>query len=151
MSLRKQVHHSPDAAQHGCEIAIGRARGSPGRDARKGCETSTRGYLRTMSEGGVIIVGSGPAGVAAAESFREHDTSSAVRMLTADSDLPYARPPLSKEYLRGQIDDVGLHPPRWFDDRSIDLVNDATVDGLDLAEHTVIAGRRRFRFDTLIL
>jgi NADPH-dependent 2,4-dienoyl-CoA reductase/sulfur reductase-like enzyme len=104
-----------------------------------------------MSEGGVIIVGSGPAGVAAAESFREHDTSSAVRMLTADSDLPYARPPLSKEYLRGQIDDVGLHPRRWFDDRSIDLVNDATVDGLDLVEHTVSAGRRRFRFDTLIL
>ena len=76
-----------------------------------------RGYQRAVSEHGVIIVGSGPADLAAAESFREHDTSSAVRMLTADPALPYARPPLSKEYLRGQIDDVGLHPRRWFDDR----------------------------------
>ena len=35
---------------------------------------------------------------------------SAVRILTADPALRYARPPLSTEYLRGQIDDVGLHP-----------------------------------------
>jgi 3-phenylpropionate/trans-cinnamate dioxygenase ferredoxin reductase component len=45
----------------------------------------------------VIVVGSGPAGVAAAESFREHDTRRPVRIFTADIDLPYARPPLSKE------------------------------------------------------
>ncbi len=121
------------------------------RDSREGCENSMRGYLRTVTEGGVIIVGSGPAGVAAAESFREHDTLSAVRILTADPDLPYARPPLSKEYLRGQVDDVDLHPRRWFDDRTIDLVRDATVDGLDLAEHTVTAAGRHYRFDTLIL
>jgi 3-phenylpropionate/trans-cinnamate dioxygenase ferredoxin reductase component len=104
-----------------------------------------------VSEDGLIVIGSGPAGVAAAESFREHDTSSAVRILTADRDLPYARPPLSKEYLRGQTDDVRLHPRRWFDDKAIDLVHDATVDGLDLAEHTVSAGGRRYRYDNLIL
>ena len=33
-----------------------------------------------------------------------------VRILTADSDPPYARPPLSKEFLRGETDDVALHP-----------------------------------------
>ena len=109
------------------------------------------GYQSVVREDGVIIVGSGPAGVAAAESFRKHDNVSAVRILTADPALPYARPPLSKEYLRGQIDDVGLHPRRWFDDRRIDLVHDATVDGVDLAERTVHAGGRDFRFDTLIL
>jgi NADPH-dependent 2,4-dienoyl-CoA reductase/sulfur reductase-like enzyme len=89
--------------------------------------------------------------VAAAESFREHNTSGRVRILTADRGLPYARPPLSKEYLRGQTDDVGLHPRRWFDDRAIELVHDTTVDGLDLAERTVRAGDRRYRYDTLIL
>jgi 2-polyprenyl-6-methoxyphenol hydroxylase-like FAD-dependent oxidoreductase len=88
--------------------------------ARPGINHVGAGYQRAVSEHGVIIVGSGPAGVAAAESFRKHDTVSAVRMLTADPVLPYARPPLSKEYLRGQIDDVGLHSRRWFDDRAID-------------------------------
>ncbi len=104
-----------------------------------------------MSEDGLIVVGSGPAGVAAAESFREHNTSGRVRILTTDRDLPYARPPLSKEYLRGQTDDVGLHPQQWFDDKTIELVHNTTVDGLDLAERSVRAGDRRFRYDTLIL
>ena len=104
-----------------------------------------------MSEDGLIVVGSGPAGVAAAESFREHNTSSRVRILTTDRDLPYARPPLSKEYLRGQTDDVGLHPRQWFDDKAIELVHDTTVDGLDLAERSVRAGDRRYRYDALIL
>ena len=104
-----------------------------------------------MSEDGLIVVGSGPAGVAAAESFREHNTSGRVRILTTDRDLPYARPPLSKEYLRGQTDDVGLHPQWWFDHKTIELVHNTTVDGLDLAERSVRAGDRRFRYDTLIL
>jgi 3-phenylpropionate/trans-cinnamate dioxygenase ferredoxin reductase component len=104
-----------------------------------------------VSEDGLIVVGSGPAGVAAAESFREHNTSGRVRILTADGDLPYARPPLSKEYLRGQTDDVGLHPRQWFHDKAIELVHDTTVDGLDLAGRTVRARDRRYRYDTLIL
>jgi 3-phenylpropionate/trans-cinnamate dioxygenase ferredoxin reductase component len=104
-----------------------------------------------VSEDGLIVVGSGPAGVAAAESFREHNTSGRVRILTTDRDLPYARPPLSKEYLRGQTDDVGLHPQQWFDDKTIELVHNTTVDGLDLAERSVRAGDRRFRYDALIL
>jgi NADPH-dependent 2,4-dienoyl-CoA reductase/sulfur reductase-like enzyme len=104
-----------------------------------------------VSEDGLIVVGSGPAGVAAAESFREQNTSGRVRILTTDRDLPYARPPLSKEYLRGQTDDVGLHPQRWFDDITIELVHNTAVDALDLAERSVRAGDRRFRYDALIL
>ena len=100
---------------------------------------------------GIIIVGSGPAGVAAAEAFREHNTDAPVRIFTADVDLPYARPPLSKEYLRDQTDDVGLHPAHWFDDRAIELVRGAAVDRLDLGERAVFVGDRRQLFDILIL
>jgi 3-phenylpropionate/trans-cinnamate dioxygenase ferredoxin reductase component len=99
----------------------------------------------------VIIVGSGPAGVAAAESFRDHNTDTPVRILTADIDLPYARPPLSKEYLRGETDDVALHPAQWFDERAIELTTGAAVDRLDLAERAVYAGGRRHPFNILIL
>lgn len=104
-----------------------------------------------MNGSGLIIVGSGPAGVAAAESFREHDTSAPVRILTADADLPYARPPLSKEFLRGATDDVALHPAQWFDDRAIEIAYGATVDRLDLTERSVYAGGRRHEYDALIL
>lgn len=104
-----------------------------------------------MNGSGLIIVGSGPAGVAAAESFREHDTSAPVRILTTDADLPYARPPLSKEFLRGATDDVALHPAQWFDDRAIEIAYGATVDRLDLTERSVYAGGRRHEYDALIL
>jgi 3-phenylpropionate/trans-cinnamate dioxygenase ferredoxin reductase subunit len=104
-----------------------------------------------VTKPGVIIVGSGPAGVAAAESFREHDASAPVRILTADIDLPYARPPLSKEYLRGQTDDVALHPAQWFGDKAIEITRGAAVDRLDLVEHAVFVGALRHVFDRLIL
>jgi len=104
-----------------------------------------------VNEPGLIIVGSGPAGVAAAESFREHDAQTPVRILSADVDPPYARPPLSKEYLRGETDDVALHPAQWFDERSIELIAKAPVDRLDLAERAVYVGDQRHAFDTLVL
>jgi 3-phenylpropionate/trans-cinnamate dioxygenase ferredoxin reductase component len=104
-----------------------------------------------VTKSGVIVVGSGPAGVAAAESFREHDSRLPLRIFTADIDLPYARPPLSKEYLRGQTDDVELHSAQWFDDRKIELNRGAAVDRLDLGERALYVGDERHSFDTLIL
>lgn len=109
------------------------------------------GYENAVSEDGLIVIGSGPTGIAAAEAFRKHNTKSRVRVLTADPDLPYARPPLSKEFLRGETDDVGLYPRRWFDENAIDVVHDVAVEGLDLAERTVHAAGRHHRYDTLIL
>ena len=66
-----------------------------------------------MAQPGLIVIGSGPAGVSAAEAFRAHNGDVPVHIVTADSDRPYARPPLSKDYLRGKTEDVALHPEQW--------------------------------------
>ena len=104
-----------------------------------------------MTSHGLIIVGSGPAGVAAAESFREHEAATLVRILTADIDLPYARPPLSKEYLRGQTDDVSLHPAQWFADRAIEITRGAGSTGWTSSSARYSSARNAMRFDRLIL
>jgi NADPH-dependent 2,4-dienoyl-CoA reductase/sulfur reductase-like enzyme len=114
-------------------------------------EHSQCGYHLVVTEPGLIIVGSGPAGVAAAASFRDHNSAAPVRILSSDGDIPYARPPLSKEYLRGQTEEVTLHSAGWFDDRHIELTLGVTIDRLDLAERIVHSGGQRHRFETLIL
>jgi len=73
------------------------------------------------------------------------------RILTADPALPYARPPLSKDYLRGETEDVALHPAQWYDDRSMELVGDLCVDRIDGQARTVIAGNTRFEYRAVVL
>ena len=104
-----------------------------------------------VTETGLIIVGSGPAGVSAAEAFRTHNADAPIKILTADLALPYARPPLSKEYLRGETDDVALHALQWFTDRSIELKRGIEVDQIDLVNHCVSAGDTRYGYTNLVL
>ena len=99
-----------------------------------------------MTQPGLVVIGSGPAGVSAAEAFRAHNADAPVQILTADPALPYARPPLSKDYLRGETEDVALHPAQWYDDRSIELINDVHVDRIDGQSRTVITGDSRFDY-----
>jgi 3-phenylpropionate/trans-cinnamate dioxygenase ferredoxin reductase component len=73
-----------------------------------------------MDSTGLTVVGSGPAGLSAAEAFRKHNSRDPVRIVTEDPARPYARPPLSKEFLRGEADraEAELHPEQWFRDRT---------------------------------
>ncbi len=102
-------------------------------------------------DGEVIVIGSGPAGVSAAESYRRHGGKLPVRILTEDPDSPYARPPLSKEYLRAETEDVALQSPRWFRDRGIEMVHAAVLEQVDAAERHVVAGGMRFPYAALVL
>ncbi len=98
----------------------------------------------------LVVVGSGPAGVSAAEAFRRRDAQTPVRVLTADTDSPYARPPLSKEFLRGETDDVALHPKDWYAEHRIELVC-ARVAHIDLAARSVVVDEERHPYSALIL
>ena len=93
---------------------------------------------------GFIAIGSGPAGLAAAETFRQKHPNIPVRILTSDPALPYAKPHLSKSYLRGRHPKLDLHTPSWFMQNGIQLHRGITVDHIDLDEREVVtvAGRR---------
>jgi 3-phenylpropionate/trans-cinnamate dioxygenase ferredoxin reductase component len=106
-----------------------------------------------MNTPGLVIVGSGPAGVSAAEAFRKHDPDTGVLLLTDDPALPYARPPLSKEFLRGDVEetDTELHPASWFDERAITVLASAEVTSIDVVHKTVTAGGVAHAYRTLVL
>lgn len=102
---------------------------------------------------GLIVVGSGPAGLGAAEAFRECNSHDPVRIVTDDPALPYARPPLSKEFLRGEADsaEAELHPEQWFRDRNIELVRTKGVGGIDRTHRYVTAAGQRYSYRALVL
>ena len=106
-----------------------------------------------MTSTGLIVIGSGPAGVSAAEAFRKHNPTDTVHILTDDPAPPYARPPLSKEFLRGEaeVTDAELHPAEWFDDRAIELVRAGGVEAIEVANQHVRAAGKSFPYRWLVL
>ena len=76
-----------------------------------------------MSEESIVIVGAGHAGVQAAVSLREEGYAGAITLLSDETELPYQRPPLSKAFLKGQmeLDGLPLRAQKLFDDHAIDL------------------------------
>jgi 3-phenylpropionate/trans-cinnamate dioxygenase ferredoxin reductase subunit len=99
----------------------------------------------------LLVVGSGPAGVGAAEAFRERSPEGPVRVLTVDPHAPYERPPLSKDYLRGEDTDVTLHPPDWYIERGIELINARRVEAIDVISQEVTSDGASYSYQSLVL
>jgi 3-phenylpropionate/trans-cinnamate dioxygenase ferredoxin reductase subunit len=60
-------------------------------------------------------------------------------MIGQESERPYERPPLSKEYLLGKAerDTIYVHPPQWYAEHDVDLRLGVTVTGLHPGSHEV--------------
>ncbi len=71
----------------------------------------------------VLVVGAGQAGAQAAISLRQAGFAGRITLAGAEPDLPYERPPLSKDYLAGErtADRLLLRPPAFWAARAIDI------------------------------
>ncbi|RDI33908.1 3-phenylpropionate/trans-cinnamate dioxygenase ferredoxin reductase subunit [Rhodococcus sp. AG1013] len=87
--------------------------------------------------GPVVIVGAGLAAVRAAEELRQSGYDGELVIVGDEPHLPYDRPPLSKEVVRGENDDTTLRPREFFDEQRIDLRLGAAATGLDRENRTV--------------
>lgn len=86
-----------------------------------------------------LIVGGGLAGAAAAEAIRARGGGGRVVLVTDDRERPYHRPPLSKEYLRGDQNRsaVFFQPPEWYTEHGVEVLTGARAAALDPQAHTV--------------
>jgi 3-phenylpropionate/trans-cinnamate dioxygenase ferredoxin reductase subunit len=91
------------------------------------------------AENAHVIVGAGLAGAKAAEALRAEGFSGPVIMIGEETDRPYERPPLSKEYLLGKADreTIYVHPLSWYIEHEVDLRLGTPVTGVDPAAHRV--------------
>jgi len=93
-----------------------------------------------MNANAHVIVGASLAGAKAAETLRLEGFDGPLVLIGDESERPYERPPLSKEYLIGKTDreTIYVHPQSWYSEHDVDLRLGAHVTGVDAAAHEII-------------
>ncbi|MBF6243562.1 MULTISPECIES: NAD(P)/FAD-dependent oxidoreductase [Nocardia] len=86
-----------------------------------------------------VIVGGGLAAAKLAESLRDNDFDGAITLIGEEAQLPYERPPLSKEHLLGKksLADFTVHTEQWYRDHEVELLLGTTVTAIDRSSKTV--------------
>jgi 3-phenylpropionate/trans-cinnamate dioxygenase ferredoxin reductase subunit len=102
---------------------------------RVGAKRKAAAPRRARSKGpeSVLIVGGGAAGNCAAETLRRDGFEGPITIVDPDSDAPYDRPNLSKDYLAGNAPEewIPLHPPEFYQEKGIQLRRGPRVASLD--------------------
>jgi 3-phenylpropionate/trans-cinnamate dioxygenase ferredoxin reductase component len=104
--------------------------------------------------GTYVIVGAALAGAKAAEALRDEGFEGRVVLVGDEAELPYERPPLSKDYLRGESprEKARVHPDGFYESHDIELRQATTVASVDTAAAAVeLEGGERIGYERLLL
>jgi 3-phenylpropionate/trans-cinnamate dioxygenase ferredoxin reductase component len=107
-----------------------------------------------MSGHGLVIIGGSYAAQQIAFSAREAGYAEPIRLIGEEAFLPYQRPPLSKGFPSGKVDQdaLVLRPDSFYAENKIELVLGTRVTAIDRAGRTVVtADGRRFPYDRLAI
>ena len=107
-----------------------------------------------MSKRTFVIVGASLAGAKAAEELRGRGFDGRVVLIGSEPERPYERPPLTKDYLRGESDreKVYVHEQGFYERHEIELVTGMRVTAIDArASRVTLDGGHGFGFDRLLL
>lgn len=100
----------------------------------------------------VVIVGGGHGGAAMAAQLRQRGYAGSIAMLTAEPELPYERPPLSKEYLAGEksLDRMLLRPPAFWAERHVSILTSTRVNAVDPAARILTTSAGPIHYSILV-
>jgi 3-phenylpropionate/trans-cinnamate dioxygenase ferredoxin reductase subunit len=92
-----------------------------------------------MTPYSALIVGTGHAGAQAAIALRQHGFDGTIGMVGEEAELPYERPPLSKEYLAGErsFERMLIRPPSFWTDREIAIMGGRRIVAINAEKHVV--------------
>jgi 3-phenylpropionate/trans-cinnamate dioxygenase ferredoxin reductase subunit len=106
------------------------------------------------SEHTFVILGASLAGAKAAETLRAEGFDGRLVLIGAEGERPYERPPLSKDYLRGEAEreKIYVHEEGFYAEQGIDLRLGRTAVSLNAAESELtLDGGERVHYDRLLL
>jgi 3-phenylpropionate/trans-cinnamate dioxygenase ferredoxin reductase subunit len=107
-----------------------------------------------VTSGTFVIVGASLAGAKAAEALRTEGFEGRVVLVGEEPSRPYERPPLSKDYLRGEkvFDDAAVHAADFYAAQDIELRTSTAVTSIDCgSSEVVLSSGDRLRYDRLLL
>jgi 3-phenylpropionate/trans-cinnamate dioxygenase ferredoxin reductase component len=80
-----------------------------------------------------LLIGGGMASAHCAAELRKRGAEGSVLLVGREPEPPYERPPLSKEYLRGEAErgDAYVNPPSWYEENGVELLSGTNVMSLD--------------------
>jgi 3-phenylpropionate/trans-cinnamate dioxygenase ferredoxin reductase subunit len=101
----------------------------------------------------IVIVGGGQAASQAAATLRQDGFEGEVLVIGDEPQLPYQRPPLSKQYLSGEhpLERIYLRPAKFYDDRKITLRLGTRVTEIDRAAGRIAVDGEHVAYDSLLL
>jgi 3-phenylpropionate/trans-cinnamate dioxygenase ferredoxin reductase component len=107
-----------------------------------------------MSERTFVIVGASLAGAKAAEELRARGFDGRLILVGSESERPYERPPLSKDYLRGESERAKayVHEERFYEQHQIELLSGVTATAIDTgASRLTLGDGNVLSYDRLLL
>jgi 3-phenylpropionate/trans-cinnamate dioxygenase ferredoxin reductase component len=107
-----------------------------------------------MSKQTFVIAGASLAGAKAAQELREHGFDGRVILIGTEPERPYERPPLTKDYLRGESEreKAYVHAAGFYDGHDIELMTGTTVTSIDPGgSRLTLDGGGEVSYDKLLL
>jgi len=101
-----------------------------------------------------VIVGAGMTAASAAEALRQAEFDGRILIVGREPHLPYERPPLSKEYLRGEqgVDDLPVRGEDWYAEQEVEVRIGTEATALDPDGPSVeLADGERIDADAVLL
>jgi 3-phenylpropionate/trans-cinnamate dioxygenase ferredoxin reductase component len=85
-----------------------------------------------------LLIGGGMASAHCAAELRKRGAEGSILLAGREPEPPYERPPLSKEYMRGEAEraDAYVNPPAWYEQNGVELLSGRNVMSLDTAART---------------
>ena len=107
-----------------------------------------------MNRQRIVIIGASLTGATAAATLREEGFDGAIDLIGAEAQPPYNRPPLSKEYLRGQarFEEQLVKPAEYYAEQSITLRLGVRASAVDSKQKLVeLEGGEQIAYDRLLV
>jgi 3-phenylpropionate/trans-cinnamate dioxygenase ferredoxin reductase subunit len=101
-----------------------------------------------------LLIGGGMASAHAAAELRKRGADGEVLLVGRETEIPYERPPLSKEYMRGEAErtDAHVHPAGWYEENAVELLTGTNVMSLDIERRSArLQGGDRVSFEKALI